>query len=315
VICKECCTRLPIRDDEKKPADVLQRHALEGCERRCIGNFCGSSLDDTAFYHLRNERCPSWATVTQEARWVFIWALVNPGSNPPHPNFLPGPSFEHSQERRPNKRQTRVRGNEICADLMRDIEAKERHISALEIDLAAAKSETGHLQKQSSDKVANLENIIENLLERLSERGIGISSSLTKRLQNECPDVTSGIRAKDVQANTRALSTSTLTSSHEHYSGSDMTSTAGNMFFHPPPVSTMPDLRTGWGAPQQQMVGSDTDYYNPELSYIDATANATYPSNVFFSSNHAVGPANVTMNAQDGGNNSSKISKTLYPYK
>ena len=317
VICKECCTRLPIQDDEKKPADLLQRHALAGCERRCIGNSCGNALGDTASHHRRSEKCPSWATLTKETRWSFIWILVNPQSDPPNPNFLPGPSFEHSQERRPIKRQVRARGNEICAYIMRDIEAKERRISTLEIDLAAAKNETGQIQQQSKEKVANLENIIENLLERLYDNGIGLPGSLQKRLQTECPEATTGIRAKDVQANVRAPRTSIFTSNQVHYSGSDMASTAGGLFHQPSDVSMIPNPAATWNDTSQQMTGSSTGsgYYNTEFGHTTKTAKAMYPPSTHIQNWAPMGLGDIGLNAQGGEYISSETSRTSHPYQ
>ena len=191
VICKECCTQLAVPDEEKKPENVFKKHTSGGCEPRCIGRSCSGVTDDTLPHHRRTEKCPSWKALSNEVRWTFIWTLVNPGQDPPAPDFPKGVGFEHSTERRPCKQQSRARGTEICAALLRDVEAKDRRISALENDLRAANDHNAQLQQRCDEKVSNLENIIETLLERLTDKNVSIPRSLQKRLHSECPKVMS----------------------------------------------------------------------------------------------------------------------------
>jgi hypothetical protein len=304
LICKECCARIPIEGEEKRLGNVLQKHAT-GCDRRCIGKCCAASSDSSALHHRRTKSCPSWATLTKEARWAFIWTLVNPEMSPPHPNFLPGPAFEHSQERKPCKQQARARGNEICAHLMRDIEAKERRISKLENDLVTAETHEAQLKQCFDKKTEVLEDIIEDLLERVSENTTSIPGSLQKRLLRECPRLTGSHTFLRLTSHVYGPPPVPLLPTYAHYQRTHITPTATNMFYpppFPPPASTMSNLPTAWGAPHQQMARSGTDDYNPDIGYVDATANAMYSST-------------VTMNAQGGGYNSPKISETLQPYE
>lgn len=309
VICKECCTRLPIPDEEKRPVNVLQKHASDGCERYCIGTSCANDAEHSTSFHRRTERCPSWATLTKEARWAFIWILVNPESNLPEPSFLPGPAFEHSQIRRPCKQQARARGNEICAQLMRDIETKERRISTLENDLTTAKSENVQVQQRRNEKIVNLDNIIESLLERLCENGIGLSGSLRKRVQNECPEVMAGILAKELQT-VPMLPTSTLTPNHGHYSGSGMPLTWGNMTC---PPSKMPTIPVTWSAVPQQMFGPNPGYYFPEFSEKAPTTSAMYPTNAYIPDWNFASMSPSTMHAQVRRHSSSETPETVQP--
>ncbi|KAH6878971.1 hypothetical protein BKA58DRAFT_378329 [Alternaria rosae] len=308
VICKECCTRLPIPDEEKRPVTILQKHASHGCERYCIGISCASSADDSTTLHRRTERCPSWATLTKEARWTFIWRLVNPEANPPEPNFLPGPAFEHSQMRRPCKQQARARGNEMSAQLMRD---KERRISTLENDLTTAKTENMQTQQRCNEKIVNLENIIESLLERLHENGIGLPGSLRKRVQNECPEVMAAILAKESQI-VPTLPTSIFTPNHGYYLGSGVPSTWGNM---PCPPSAMPKKPATWGAVSQQMVGPNPGYYFPESSEKAPTTSVTYPTNACIQNWDTMSLDPSAMHAQVGRHSSSETPETVQPYE
>ena len=287
IICKECCSRIPVQDDGRKLANVLQKHGTE-CERRCIGSSCTAGSNDDAPHHRRTESCPSWATLTKEARWTFIWTLVNLGSSPPDPDFLLGPAYEHSQERRPCKQQARARVNEICADLMRDIEVKDRRISILEKDLAVAKdnsqrmhsgnltelmlrgkdlsmarNETERAQQRCRERGMNLENIIENLLERLNQHGDVLPRSLRRRLLDECPSVMAVISTTLFQANLQSLPASVSPSSHAQYPW--MASSFPNAAFPappppPPPLSSTPDISAwqGTASQHQQVIGSNT---------------------------------------------------------
>lgn len=311
VICKDCCKLLPIEDLEKKAGDVLQKHTSEGCEPRCIGISCSDRLADTASHHRRSERCPSWATLSKEERWKFIWKLVNPGSDSLEPNFLPGPGFEHSQIRRPSKRQALARGNEICAQLMRDVEAKERRISTLENDLITTKNENVQSQRRCNEKIDNLENIIESLLERLCENNIGLPGSLRKRVQNECPQVTATILAKDIQT---APTPSPLISTPNpgYYSVSDVSPTWQNNSWPPPAMTTIPAT---WGAVPQQMVEPNPGYYFPEFSEQAPTTSAMYPTNAYVPDSMLMSIFPSTMYAQVKRHSSSGTPETLQPYE
>jgi len=309
VICKECCTRLHVPEEEKKPANILQKHALEGCERYCIGTSCANNSNASTSFHRRTERCPSWATLTKEARWTFIWRLVNPESNPPEPNFLPGPAFEHSQIRKPCKQQARARGNEICAQLMRDIEAKERRISTLENDLITVKNEKMQTQQRCNEKTVNLENIIESLLEPLCENGIGLRGSLRKRLQNECPEVMATIPLKESQT-VSTLPTSTLTPNHGYYPGPGESSTWGNMTCPPP---TMPTMPVTWDAVPQQMVGSNPGYHFPDFSEKAPTTSEMYPTDACISDWNSISMSPSTMHAQAERYSSSETPEIVQP--
>jgi len=309
VICKECCTRLPIPDEEKRPVNILQKHVSDGCERYCIGTSCANGAEHSTSFHRRTERCPSWATLTKEARWTFIWILVNPESDPPEPSFPPGPAFEHSQIRRPCKQQARARGNEICAQLMRDIETKERCISALENDLTTSKNENMQTQQRCNEKTANLENIIESLLERLCENGIGLPGSLRKRLQNECPEAMAAILVKESQT-VSTLPTSTLTPNHGYYPASSVSSTWGNMTYPPP---TMPTIPVTWGAVPQQMVAPNLGYYFPDFSDKAPTTSAMYPTNTYIPVSNSINMSPSTMHAQVRRYSSSETPETVQP--
>ncbi|RAR13016.1 hypothetical protein DDE83_003682 [Stemphylium lycopersici] len=189
IICKDCCKLLSVPEGEKKPLNVLQKHASERCEPRCIGTSCSTEPADNAPYHRRTEKCPTWQTLTKEDRWKFIWMLINPESDPPVPNFQQGPGFEHSTQRRLCKQQPRARVNEICADLWRNNEAKEKRISTLEHELSMSNEYSKQMQQKYDDKVGNLENIIETLLEHLSDKAIDVPRALRRRLRQECPTI------------------------------------------------------------------------------------------------------------------------------
>lgn len=187
VVCKDCCVQLKIPLEERKVENIMRKHISQGCEPRCISRTCaGTSKDDEIAPHRRTENCPSWKAIPKDNRWIFIWTLVNPNQTPPVPDFSVGVGFEHLLERRPTKQQTRARGADICNALTRDIEAKDKRISKLEHDLSASVACNSQLQQHCDDKIGNLENIIETLLE-LTEEHVKIPKSLQKRLQSECP--------------------------------------------------------------------------------------------------------------------------------
>lgn len=338
VICKECCERITIEDEEKKPANVLKKHAT-GCQRRCIGSSCVDSLDESASHHRRTEGCPSWATLAKEARWTFIWTLVNPESTPPDPIFLPGPAFEHSQEKRLCKQQARTRRNEICAQLMRDVEAKEVRIITLEKDLAAAKNDNAQLleryngrtlnlqkdveiaqddamqvKERCDGKILSLESIIEDLLERLNANGSGIPASMRRRLHNECPTVTVGISALRLQTDPQSLSTLAFPSSYGHYPWVDMSLTTPNTFLPPPPLSSIPNISVFQDTALQQVVGLDAGGQYPGLD-LATTTNPTYQVEPYTSAWPYVGGDTVGLGASDGEYTFSAVLETAKPHE
>jgi hypothetical protein len=189
VFCSVCCTFLEVPSNEKKPEIQLKDHELKGCERRCIGQSCGPNLEATEAYHLRTTKCPSWKALTKELRWRFIWSLLNDGRAAPSVQFAPGIGFEHSPERRPSAQRSRARGAEVCRDLLRKLETKERRMNELENDLRSAKHCAEQLQGRFDDKIGELENIIEAILERLTEKSVTIPRHLQKRMQHACPKV------------------------------------------------------------------------------------------------------------------------------
>ncbi|RAQ99693.1 hypothetical protein DDE82_007996 [Stemphylium lycopersici] len=189
VICNKCCTLLSVPEEDKKPLNMLQKHASEPCEPRCIGTSCSTEPAGNVPYHRRTGQCPTWQTLSKEVRWKFIWTLVSPQLEPPVPNFEQGPGYEHSSHRRPCKQQSRARVKEICTDLWRDIEAKEKRISTLEHELSTSNEQNTQMQQKHDNKVRNLENIIETLLERLSDKAIDVPRALRRRLRQECPTI------------------------------------------------------------------------------------------------------------------------------
>ncbi|KAF5668257.1 hypothetical protein FDENT_11873 [Fusarium denticulatum] len=144
---------------------------------------------DGAPYHRRTENCPTWQSLPSETRWSFIWGLINPGENPPDPDFYNGVGYEHNTTRRPCKQQSRPRGADICDALLRDIEERDKKRMSLETELEAEKERNAQLEQKHKKKFSSLENIIETLLERLEENNVKVPNSLQKRLQEECPDV------------------------------------------------------------------------------------------------------------------------------
>nr|RBR01376.1 hypothetical protein FVER53263_04379 [Fusarium verticillioides] len=189
VICKDCCTQVNVPEEARKPENARKRHKLETCEPRCIGTTCTGTASDGAPYHRRTENCPTWQSLPSETRWSFIWGLINPGENPPDPDFYNGVGYEHNTTRRPCKQQSRPRGADICDALMRDIEERDKRRVSLEADLEAEKKRNAQLEEKHKKRITSLENIIEALLERLEENNVKVPNSLQKRLQDECPGV------------------------------------------------------------------------------------------------------------------------------
>jgi hypothetical protein len=187
VICTDCCSKLEVPDQERKPENILKRHATKGCERRCI---CQGYLDmDQAAskHHRRTEKCPNWKALSKEIRWSFVWGLLNPGLEPPSPEFISGTGYEHSSVLTPCKEKPRDRGLELCRTVMADLDVKTERLQSLEHELEASKQQNFQIQQHCDDKIANLENIIETLLERLRDKNVDIPPSLHKRLTRECP--------------------------------------------------------------------------------------------------------------------------------
>jgi hypothetical protein len=190
VFCSSCCMLLDVPVGQRKPENILKDHELSNCERRCINPACaGDALGGRGAYHIRTAKCPSWKALTKELRWSFIHSLLHDGREAPELQFVPGIAFEHNTEKRPSAQRTRARGVEVCRDLLRSLEVKEERLSTLENDLRAARDQSDRLQRRHDDKINELENIIEDLLERLTEKSIGIPPSLQKRLQTSCPKV------------------------------------------------------------------------------------------------------------------------------
>ncbi|KAF5537112.1 hypothetical protein FPHYL_12802 [Fusarium phyllophilum] len=189
IICKDCCTKIQVPEDERKPENMRKRHKSETCEPRCIGTTCSGTPSDGEPHHRRTENCPTWQSLPSDTRWSFIWGLINPGENPPDPCFYTGVGYEHNTTRRPCKQQSRARGADICDALMRDIEERNKKQKSLEADLNAANERNVQLEEKHKKRIGNLENIIETLLERLEENNVKVPNSLRKRLQEECPGV------------------------------------------------------------------------------------------------------------------------------
>ncbi|KAG5745396.1 hypothetical protein H9Q72_009624 [Fusarium xylarioides] len=190
VICKDCCTKFDVPEDERKPENVRKRHKSVTCEPRCIGTACFGITNDDIPHHPRTENCPTWQSLPTETRWSFIWALVNPGKNLPEPSFYTGVGFEHNTSRRQCKQQSRARGADICDALMRDIEERDKKSISLEAELKEANEEiqsNAQLEEKQKKRIGSLENIIETLLERLEENNVKVPNSVQKRLQEECP--------------------------------------------------------------------------------------------------------------------------------
>jgi hypothetical protein len=174
VICKDCCTQVNVPEEERKPENVRKRHKSETCEPRCIGTTCSGTPSDEVPHHRRTANCPTWQSLPSETRWAFIWGLINPGENPPDPDFYTGVGFEHNTTRRPCKQQPRARGADICDALMRDIEERDKRRVSLEAALEAEKERNAQLEEKHKKKIGSLENSIETLLERLEENNVKV---------------------------------------------------------------------------------------------------------------------------------------------
>ncbi|CVK87817.1 uncharacterized protein FMAN_05339 [Fusarium mangiferae] len=188
-ICKDCFTQVQVPKDERKPENVRKRHKSETCEPRCIGTTCSGIPNDGIAHHHRTENCPTWQSLPNETRWSFIWSLINPGENPPDPDFYTGVGYAHNTTRRPCKQQSRARDADICDALMRDIEERDKKRISLETELEAANERNAQLEEKQKKKIGSLENIIETLLEHLEENNVKVPNSLQKRLQEEYPGV------------------------------------------------------------------------------------------------------------------------------
>ncbi|OAL00236.1 hypothetical protein IQ06DRAFT_347622 [Phaeosphaeriaceae sp. SRC1lsM3a] len=188
IICTECCTKLDVPEQERKPENILKRHASTGCDRICISRECSGIKPSPAPYHRKTENCPNWKAISKEARWSFVWSLLNPGQEPPAPQFLSSVGYEHTNVRTPCRdRSSRERGLQLCKSVMEDLDAKNDRLQSLEQELEETRQQNLLKQQQSDDKIANLENIIETLLERLGDKNVDIPPSLRKRLARECP--------------------------------------------------------------------------------------------------------------------------------
>ncbi|KAF9768188.1 hypothetical protein IL306_014541 [Fusarium sp. DS 682] len=189
VICKDCCTKVHVPEEERKPENVRKRHKLETCEPRCIGTTCSGIANDELPHHRRTESCPTWQSLPNEIRWSFIWSVINPGQDTPEPSFCTGVGYEHNTTRRPCKQQSRPRGTDICNALLRDLDERDRQRNSLENELKAANDKIAQQEEKHEKRISSLENIIETLLERLVENNVKVPNSLQKRLQDECPGV------------------------------------------------------------------------------------------------------------------------------
>jgi hypothetical protein len=187
VICTDCCFRLEVADQERKLENVLKRHISTGCERKCISQSCQDTDQDTLGYHRKTEKCPNWKAIPKEVRWSFVWGLLNPGLEPPSPDFISSVGYEHSTVLTRCKEKTRNRGLELCRTVLADLDAKAEQIQSLEHKLVMSHQHNSEIQRRSDEKITNLENIIETLLERLRDRNVDIPPSLQKRLARECP--------------------------------------------------------------------------------------------------------------------------------
>jgi hypothetical protein len=187
VICTDRYSKLEVPEKERKAENVLKRHTSTGCERRCIGQGCLGMDQATSTHHRRTEKCPNWKALSKEIRWPFIWVLLNPGLEPPFPEFVSAIGYEHSSVLTPCKEKSRERGLELCRTVMADIDAKTERLQSLEHELETSNQQKFQLQQRCDDKIANLENIIETLVECLKDRNVDIPLSLQKRLSRECP--------------------------------------------------------------------------------------------------------------------------------
>ncbi|KAH7400610.1 hypothetical protein DE146DRAFT_631714 [Phaeosphaeria sp. MPI-PUGE-AT-0046c] len=210
IICTECCTKLDVPEQERKPESLLKRHASTGCDRICIGRECSGINQPLAPYHRKTERCSNWKAIPKEVRWSFIWGLLNPGLEPPTPQFISSVGYEHANVRTPCRdRSSRDRGLQLCKSVMEDLDTKNDRLKSLEHELKAAKQDILLKQQKSDDKIANLENIIESLLERLVDKNVEIPLSLQKRLARECPGCVTPLTLSKLQMPPTPASTPT----------------------------------------------------------------------------------------------------------
>jgi hypothetical protein len=187
VVCTDCCCKLEVPLEERKPENVLKRHMSIGCERRCLSQGCHGIEQGTSRCHRRTENCPNWKAVPKEVRWSFVWTLLNPGLEPPSLDFISSIGYEHSSVLTRSRDKPREKGMELCRTVMADLDAKNERLQSLEHKLEASNQHNSQIQQRCDEKIANLENIIETLLERLRDKDIDIPSSLQKRLARECP--------------------------------------------------------------------------------------------------------------------------------
>lgn len=210
IICTECCTQLDVPEQERKPENILKRHASTGCDRVCIGRECSGINQSTVLYHRKMEKCPNWKAISKEMRWSFVWGLLNPGQEPPAPQFLSSVGYEHANVRTPCRdRSSRDRGLQLCKSVMEDLDAKNDQLKSLEHELQEIRQHNLLKQQQSDDKIANLENIIETLLERLRDKNVDIPPSLRKRLARECPGCVAPLTPSSLQRPPTPASTPT----------------------------------------------------------------------------------------------------------
>lgn len=199
VICKDCCTQVEVSHEENSPESVLRRHASGGCEPRCISADCSATELVRSPVHRRTENCPSWKAIPKEIERSFLWTLINPGQEVQAPEFLTEVGFEHSNKLKPCKEKSRTKGIGLCRNIDISFDARQERIRFLEHELEASAQRAAQIQQLSSEKIANLEqrlnekhadlgNIIETLLERLKDHRIDIPRSLHKRISQECPD-------------------------------------------------------------------------------------------------------------------------------
>ncbi|KAI8939970.1 hypothetical protein NX059_003694 [Plenodomus lindquistii] len=196
IICKDCCTQLEVPAEVRKPEDVLKRHASQGCEPQCISQSCtNGTQQEISPIHRRAAACPSWQTLSKVERWAFIWALINPGLEPPTPDFSVGEGFEHSTERRINRTQPRNRVTGISAALLQENQAMSDRINDLERELAAYKASNTLLQDRSENRSKSLEDIIEMLIENTTRGIANLPTFLKRKLRSECPKLTEELSA------------------------------------------------------------------------------------------------------------------------
>lgn len=107
--------------------------------------------------------------------------------------FFTGVGFEHSTERKPNKQQTRENVARLYASLAQASQIKDQRIKILEQESTMQHAQIKMLQQCHDEKISNLENIIETLLELLQTHSTPLPGSLRKRLLKECPQALDSI--------------------------------------------------------------------------------------------------------------------------